>query len=55
MSATVSIADDITRAFGAAVTPQHTVDGIPTFWAAKDRIPTLLRFLKEQVLSLIHI
>jgi NADH-quinone oxidoreductase subunit C/D len=49
MSATVSIADDITRAFGAAVTPQHTVDGIPTFWAAKDRIPTLLRFLKEQV------
>jgi NADH-quinone oxidoreductase subunit C/D len=49
MSATAPIAEDITRAFGAAVSPQHTVDGIPTFWAAKDRVPTLLRFLKEQV------
>src|SRR5271168_5446422 len=44
-----SIAQEISGRLGSAATPQNTVDRIPTFWVAKGRVPSLLRFLKEEV------
>jgi NADH-quinone oxidoreductase subunit C/D len=44
-----NIAQEISEQIGAAATPQETFDRIPTFWVAKDRVHSLLRFLKEDV------
>jgi len=49
MIAAPTIADEIRERFGPAATAQETHDRIPTFWVAKDRMPALLRFLKEEV------
>ena len=49
MIAVPTIPQEISDAFGPAAVPQETHDRIPTFWVAKDRVPGLLRFLKEDV------
>jgi len=49
MIAVPTIAEEITDRFGPAATAQETHDHIPTYWVAKDRMPALLRFLKEEV------
>jgi NADH-quinone oxidoreductase subunit C/D len=49
MIAVPTIAEEITDQFGPVAVAQQTHDHIPTFWVAKDRIPALLRFLKEEV------
>jgi NADH-quinone oxidoreductase subunit C/D len=49
MTAAATIAQDIRDQLGPAATPQNTLDAIPTFWVAKDRLFGLLRFLKEEV------
>jgi NADH-quinone oxidoreductase subunit C/D len=49
MIAVPTIAEEISDRFGPAATVQETHDHIPTFWVAKDRIPALLRFLKEEI------
>ena len=49
MIAVPTIADEISDRFGPAAIAQETHDNIPTFWVAKDRLPALLRFLKEEV------
>jgi len=51
MIAVPTIADEIRDRFGPAAIAQETHDRIPTFWVAKDRMPALLRFLKEEVLQ----
>ncbi len=34
--------------FGAdAITPQETVDEMPTFWAPREKVVDILRFLKS--------
>ena len=49
MIAVPTIADEIRDRFGPAAISQETHDRIPTFWVAKDRVPAVLRFLKEGV------
>jgi NADH-quinone oxidoreductase subunit C/D len=49
MIATPSIAYEITDRFGSAAVPQDTIDRIPTFWIAKNKLSSLLRFLKLEV------
>jgi NADH-quinone oxidoreductase subunit C/D len=49
MTAAPGIADEIIARPGQAVVPQHTLDGVPTFWTAKDALPGLLRFLKYEI------
>src|ERR1700683_5206884 len=49
MIAARTIAQEISERLGSAAVSQETHDHIPTFWVAKDRVPTLLRFLKEEV------
>jgi NADH-quinone oxidoreductase subunit C/D len=49
MIAVPTITEEITDRFGPAAIAQETNDHIPTFWVAKDRMPALLRFLKEEV------
>jgi NADH-quinone oxidoreductase subunit C/D len=49
MIAVPTIAEEIRDRFGPAAIAQETQDRIPTFWVAKDRVPALLRFLKEDV------
>ena len=49
MIATPTIAQEISDRFSSAVAAQNTHDRIPTFWVAKDRVPQLLRFLKEEI------
>jgi NADH-quinone oxidoreductase subunit C/D len=49
MIAAPTIAQEISGRLGSAVTPQATVDRIPTFWVSKDRAPALLRFLKDGI------
>jgi NADH-quinone oxidoreductase subunit C/D len=44
-----TIDEEIRDRFGSSVSVQETSDQIPTFWVAKDRMPTVLRFLKEEV------
>ncbi|MGA3091533.1 MAG: NADH-quinone oxidoreductase subunit C/D [Terriglobales bacterium] len=44
-----TIAQEMSNRFGPAVVAQDTHDRIPTFWVAKDRVPELLRFLKEEI------
>jgi NADH-quinone oxidoreductase subunit C/D len=49
MIAVPTIVEEIKDRFGPAATPQVTTDHIPTFWVAKDRVPAVLRFLKEEI------
>jgi len=49
MIAAAGISQEITDRFGQAAVPQATQDRIPTFWVPGDRVPALLRFLKEEV------
>ncbi|MGB9204504.1 MAG: NADH-quinone oxidoreductase subunit C [Terriglobales bacterium] len=49
MIAVPTIAEEIKDRLGSAVTPQETTDHIPTYWVAKDRLPAVLRFLKEEI------
>ncbi len=49
MIAAAGISQEITDRFGQVAVPQATQDRIPTFWVARDRVPALLRFLKEDV------
>ncbi|HVN21982.1 MAG TPA: NADH-quinone oxidoreductase subunit C/D [Dongiaceae bacterium] len=49
MIAAPTIADEIRDRFGPAATAQETHDRIPTFWVSKDRLPAVMRFLKEEV------
>jgi NADH-quinone oxidoreductase subunit C/D len=43
------VEQEIKDRFGPAVQAQDAHDHIPTFWVAKDRVPQLLRFLKEDI------
>ena len=49
MIAVPAIAEEISHQFGPVAIAQETYDHIPTFWVARDRMPALLRFLKEEV------
>jgi NADH-quinone oxidoreductase subunit C/D len=49
MNATPAIAREMSDRLGPAAVPQETHDHIPTFWVAKDRVPALLRFLKDEI------
>jgi NADH-quinone oxidoreductase subunit C/D len=49
MIAVPTITEEIRDRFGPAAVAQETRDRIPTFWVAKDLMPALLRFLKEEV------
>jgi len=49
MIAAPTIVQDISDRLGPAAAPQDTLDHIPTFWVAKDRVVDLLRFLKEEI------
>ncbi|HWZ31789.1 MAG TPA: NADH-quinone oxidoreductase subunit C/D [Bryobacteraceae bacterium] len=49
MIAVPTIAEEIRDRFGPAAIAQETQDHISTFWVAKEAIPALLRFLKEEV------
>jgi len=49
MITAANIAEEISDRFGHAVKFQDSCDGIPTAWAAKDSMFSLLRFLKEEV------
>jgi NADH-quinone oxidoreductase subunit C/D len=44
-----TITQEITDRLGPAAVPQQTHDRIPTFWVDRDRVPALLRFLKEEI------
>ena len=49
MIAALTIAQEIGDRLGPAAVAQETRDRIPTFWVPKDRVPGLLRFLKEDI------
>jgi NADH-quinone oxidoreductase subunit C/D len=49
MIAAPTVVEEISARLGAAAVAQATHDRVPTFWAPKDRVPALLRFLKEEV------
>ena len=49
MTAAPTIAQEISDRVGPGVVQQDTHDHIPTFWVPRDRVPALLRFLKEEV------
>src|ERR1043166_5329296 len=49
MIAVPTITQEICDRLGPAAAPQQTVDHIPTFWVAKDRVFGFPRFLKEDV------
>jgi len=49
MIAVPTIGQEISDRVGRAGVSQETHDRIPTFWVAKDRLPGLLRFLKEDI------
>lgn len=49
MIAVPTITEEIRDRFGPAAVGQETRDRIPTLWVAKDLMPALLRFLKEEV------
>ncbi len=44
-----TITQEINARLGPGVVPQETQDQIATFWVAKERVPALLSFLKEEV------
>ena len=44
-----AVISDLEQKFGAeTIVPQQTQDGVPTFWAPKDRAPAVLRCLKNE-------
>lgn len=46
---TTNIISELQQRFGAdVVTPQPTADGIPTVWAAPERVKAVLRYLKTE-------
>ena len=49
MNDSPAIAREMSDRLGPAAVSQETHDHIPTFWVAKDRVPALLRFLKEEI------
>ncbi len=49
MIASQTITQEITDRLGGAAVPQDTLDHIPTFWVAKNRLLGLLRLLKNEV------
>ncbi len=49
MNTTPAIAREMSDRLGPAAVPQQTHDRIPTFWVDRDRVPALLRFLKEEI------
>ena len=49
MNAAPTITQEITDRLGTAAVSQQTHDQIPTFWLDRDRVPALLRFLKEEI------
>jgi len=49
MIAVPTIAEEISERFGPAAVAQATRDHIATFWVAKERVPALLGFLKEEI------
>jgi NADH-quinone oxidoreductase subunit C/D len=49
MIAVPTIAEEIKDRLGPAAIAQETTDHIPTYWVSKDRVPTVLRFLKEEI------
>ena len=49
MTAAPTTAQEISDRLGPAAVPQETHDRIPTFWVTKDRVPAVLRFLKEEI------
>ncbi|HZW80163.1 MAG TPA: NADH-quinone oxidoreductase subunit C/D [Candidatus Deferrimicrobiaceae bacterium] len=49
MIAAPTIAQEISERLGPVAAPQETLDHIPTFWVAKDRVFDLLRFLREDI------
>jgi NADH-quinone oxidoreductase subunit C/D len=49
MIAVPTISAEIREHFGPAAIAQEATDHIPTFWVAKDRVPAVLRFLKEEI------
>ena len=51
MTAAPTIVQEISDRVGPSVVQQDTRDHIPTFWVPKDRVPALMRFLKEEVES----
>ena len=44
-----TITQEVTDRLGPAAVSQQTHDRIPTFWVDRDRVPALLRFLKEEI------
>jgi len=44
-----TIAQEISGRLGPDVALQNTLDSVPTFWVAKDRVFGVLRFLKEEI------
>ncbi len=44
-----TITQEITDRLGPAAVLQQTSDRIPTFWVDRDRVPALLRFIKEEM------
>lgn len=49
MIAAPTIGEELRDRAGAEITEQDTCDQIPTFWISKDRLPAVLRFLKEEI------
>ena len=48
MIAVPTIAQEISDRLGPAAAPQETVDRIPTFWVAKDRVRACSAFSKKK-------
>jgi NADH-quinone oxidoreductase subunit C/D len=49
MIAVPTIVEEIRDKLGPAAVAQDSHDHIPTFWVAKDLLPSFLRFLKEEI------
>jgi NADH-quinone oxidoreductase subunit C/D len=49
MTATGAIPDVLKERYGDEIAPQHTADGIPTFWVPRGRVPDVMAYLKDQV------
>lgn len=49
MTVTQSIAEEIKAGFAPVVHEEAALDGLPTFWVAKDRLLDLLRLLKHGI------
>src|SRR5260370_3704146 len=49
MMAATTVSQEIGDPLGTAAVHQDTHDHMPTFWVARDRLPGVLRFLKEEI------